>query len=173
MIRLLIAAVWICAVTAGAVFYSYGSAGSSASASAPASHGAREAAKTEIMSVPVVRDGRINGYFLARFTYIVDKTAKSALPIPVDTLLLDQLHTYLFANPQIDFEQTKTVDLDALRNGLKESINARTNSELIADVLVEQVDYLARGDIRNQRADRMARDKPRSTQTETSTSASH
>lgn len=161
MIRFLIAAIWICAVTAGAVIFSYGSAETATNPDAVVSKGAQETSKTEIMSVPVVRNGRVNGYFLGRFSYVVDKAAKDALPIPVDTLLLDQLHTYLFDNPQIDFEHTGTIDLDAMRNGLKESINARTNSQLVAEVLIEQIDYLSRGDIRNQRSDRMMRDAPR------------
>jgi hypothetical protein len=69
--------------------------------------------------------------------------------VPADTLFADELYTYLFSNPAIDFTQVKTLDLEAFRNGVRDAINKRVGDELIHDVMVEQIDYLSKDEIRD------------------------
>ena len=79
--------------------------------------------------------------------------------MPAEALLTDQVYTYLYANPGIDFTQIETIDLDGFRNNLRDSINKRVGEELIHDVMVEQIDFLSKQEIRDntiRRADRPA-----------------
>ncbi|WP_011579614.1 MULTISPECIES: hypothetical protein [Chelativorans] len=150
MFKFLLAAVWISAATLAAVFYSFqASQARSNAAPPPPFFGGLDYVRTNVMSVPVVKEGGVGGYFLVRLVYTVEPERLKALSIPTDVLLIDQLHSYLYGNPQIDFSAKESVDLDALRNGIRDSINARVGEQLIHEVLVEQVDYLSKADIRD------------------------
>ena len=63
--------------------------------------------------------------------------------------LTDQVYTFLYANPDIDFTQIETIDLDGFRNNLRDSINKRVGEEMIHDVMVEQIDFLSKQEIRD------------------------
>jgi len=149
MFKFILAAVWISVATLGAVFYSFQvSQARSRAEPIPAFFGGLDYVRSSIMSVPVVKDGRVDGYFLARLVYTVEPAKLKALSLPAEILLTDQLHSYLYGNPQIDFSNRESVDLDALRNGIRDSINARVGEKLVHEVLVEQIDYLSKDDIR-------------------------
>lgn len=151
MIKFIVAAIWISAVTIGSVFYAFqsSSAAKPTVEGEPAFFGGLDYVKTEALSVPLLKNGAVDGYFLARFVYTVEPKTMQKLSVPAETLITDQLYTYLFANPQIDFSQTEKLDIDALRNGIRDTINARVGDTLIHEVLVEQVDYLSKADIRD------------------------
>ncbi|QDZ02726.1 hypothetical protein FQ775_21435 [Nitratireductor mangrovi] len=149
MIKFVVAALWIVAVTIGSILFAFSSTGEKPNDGDRAYLEGLEYFKTEIVSVPVIQKGEVRGYFLTRLVYTVDPEKLKKLKLPLDTLLVDQLYTYLFSNPLIDFSQTDTLDLDALRNGLRDSINKRVKDQLIEDVMVQQVDYLTKSDIRD------------------------
>lgn len=150
MIKFVVAAIWICVVTIGAMVYSFqSSAAKPEPGSEPAFFGGLDYVKTEVFSVPVLQNGVINGYFIGRFVYTVEPEKLAKLSIPAETLIVDEVYTYLFSHPEIDFSKTDIVDIDALRTGIRDSINKRVGDTLIHEVLVEQVDYLSKADIRD------------------------
>lgn len=150
MIKFVVAAIWICVVTIGAMVYSFqSSAAKPEPGSEPAFFGGLDYVKTEVFSVPVLQNGVINGYFIGRFVYTVEPEKLAKLSIPAETLIVDEVYTYLFSRPEIDFSKTDIVDIDALRTGVRDSINKRVGDTLIHEVLVEQIDYLSKADIRD------------------------
>ncbi len=150
MIKFVVAAIWICVVTIGAMVYSFqSSAAKPEPGSEPAFFGGLDYVKTEVFSVPVLQNGVINGYFIGRFVYTVEPEKLAKLSIPAETLIVDEVYTYLFSHPEIDFSKTDIVDIDALRTGIRDSINKRVGDTLIHEVLVEQIDYLSKADIRD------------------------
>ncbi|WP_378948926.1 hypothetical protein [Mesorhizobium sp. ANAO-SY3R2] len=150
MIKFIAAVLWIVVVTLGAVFYSFQAAANRPPvAAASPLLGGLDYVKTDVISVPFVKGERIRGYFLARFVYTVEPKQVAKLAVPLDALLIDQVYTYLYGNPQIDFAKQDTLDLDAFRNGIRDSINARIGDKLVHDVLVEQIDFLTPDDIRD------------------------
>ena len=150
MIKFAVAAIWICAVTVGSVFFAF-SAGNPAAPGIPAApyFGGLDYMKTDIISVPVVKKGGVQGYFLARLVYTVEKERAERLSVPAQPLLVDELYAYLYSNPDIDFTEAETVDTVALKEGIKEAINTRLGEPFIHEVLIEQVDYLSKTDIRD------------------------
>jgi hypothetical protein len=150
MIKFIVAGLWICAASIGAVFFSFQWSGAKdAPEPPPALFGGLDYVKTEVLSVPVLKQGGVVGYFLAQLVYTVEPERAKKLSVPAETLFSDELYTYLFANPGIDFTETKKLDLDQFRNGVREAINKRLGEELIHDVMIEQVDYLSKEEIRN------------------------
>lgn len=150
MIKFVLAALWISAASIGAVFYSFERSQADAQAEAkPAFFGGLDYVRTDIISVPVVREGGVKGYFLARLAYAVEPEKLEALSVPADILMVDEIYDYLYANPQIDYTSRDNIDLDAFKTGVRESINERVEDTLVHEVLIEQVDYLSKDEIRD------------------------
>jgi hypothetical protein len=149
MIKFVVAAIWISLATTGALLFSFQSAqtpGEDTVAQEPNAFQGLDYVKTDVISVPLFREGRVHGYFLTRLVYTGEATRLKALKLPAQALISDQVYSFLFANPQLDFSQHDTIDLDAFREGIRVSINERVGEELIQEVLVEQMDYLPKGE---------------------------
>ena len=150
MIKFIVAALWISAVTVGAMMYSFQSSTETASVEPPAPMlGGLDYIKTEIMSVPILARGGISGYFLARLVYTIEPEKAKKLSVPAGTLIGDELYSFLYSNPNIDFTQTDALDLDLFRTQIKDSINKRIGEELVHEVLIEQIDFLSKAEIRD------------------------
>jgi hypothetical protein len=149
VIKFIAAAIWISIVTIGAVVYSFQTSGANADAKAPALFGGLDYIKTDVISVPVLRNSRIDGYFLARLVYVVDPAKLKLLSVPAEAILVDEVYSYLYSNPQLDFSANDTLDLEAFRAGIRDAINARVEDKLIDDILIEQIDFLSKDDIRD------------------------
>ncbi|MBZ9848711.1 hypothetical protein LB565_12030 [Mesorhizobium sp. CA14] len=150
MIKFIAAALWICAVTLGAVFYSFQAAGQRGAAEPPKPMlGGLDYVKTDMISVPLLRDGTIDGYFLTKLVYTVEPEQIKKLSVPAQALMTDQVYSYLYSNPQIDFTKKESIDLDAFRKSIRDTINARVGVELVHEVLIDQVNFLSKDDIRD------------------------
>ncbi|MDG4852945.1 MAG: hypothetical protein EOQ64_14285 [Mesorhizobium sp.] len=150
MIKFLAAALWICAVTLGAVFYSFQAAGERGVGEPPKPMlGGLDYVKTDIISVPLIRDAKIDGYFLTKLVYTVEPDQIKKLSIPAPAIITDQVYSYLYSNPQIDFTKKDTIDLDAFRKAIRDTVNARVGVELVHDVLIDQVNFLSKDEIRD------------------------
>lgn len=150
MIKLAAAAIWICIVTLGAVIWSFQSAGARPDqAPPPPLLGGLDYVRTEMVSVPVLNDGRIDGYFLTRLVYTVEPAMLARLSVPMEALLVDETYSFVFGNPALDFIRHDSIDLEAYRKGLREKINARVGANLVHEVMVEQVDFMSKEEIRD------------------------
>jgi hypothetical protein len=150
VIKFVLAAIWISAATLGAVLYSFqASQARNGAESISPFFGGLDYVRTGVMSVPVAKDGRVDGYFLARLVYTIDSKKLKSLSLPAEILLLDELHSYIYGNPQIDFSNREKLDLSMFRGGLRDSVNARVGDTFVHEVLIEQIDYLSKDDIRD------------------------
>ncbi|MET3591952.1 MULTISPECIES: hypothetical protein [Mesorhizobium] len=150
MIKFIAAALWICAATLSAVFYSFQAAGERGVGEPPKPMlGGLDYVKTDIISVPLIRGARIDGYFLTKLVYTVEPDQIKKLSIPAPALITDQVYSYLYSNPQIDFTKKETIDLDAFRKAIRDTVNARVGVELVHDVLIDQVNFLSKDEIRD------------------------
>ena len=150
MIKFVLAAVWIVAAAVGAVVYSFQSAQSHGSEGPPAPYfGGLDYIKTDVLSIPLLTNNRVYGYFLARLVYTVEPDVMQKLSLPAEALLIDQVYTYLYGNPEIDFSEQGHARPRQVRTSLRVSINARVGREFVHDVLIEQVDFLSKAEIRD------------------------
>ena len=150
MIKFIVAAIWLCAVTIGAMFYSFQNAAAKLDAPPPPPLlGGLDYIKTDIVSVPVMRDGHIDGYFLTRLVYTIEPEMMAKLSVPADALIVDQVYSYVYGNSDLDFINHETLDLDAFRAGVRKKINEKVGEDLVHEVLVEQVDFLSKEEIRD------------------------
>ncbi|MEO5759427.1 MAG: hypothetical protein ABIQ51_21500 [Mesorhizobium sp.] len=150
MFKVIAIAIWICAATLGAVFYSFQAAGQRGVGETPKPMlGGLDYVKTDVISVPLIHDAKIDGYFLTKLVYTVEPEQIKKLSIPADALITDEVYSYLYSNPQIDFTKKEPIDLDAFRAAIRDTINARVGSTLVHEVLIDQVNFLAKEEIRD------------------------
>ncbi|RUW56264.1 MULTISPECIES: hypothetical protein [unclassified Mesorhizobium] len=150
MIKVIAIAVWICAATLGAVFYSFQAAGERGVGEKPKPMlGGLDYVKTDVISVPLIHNSKIDGYFLAKLVYTVEPEQIKKLSIPAEALITDEVYSYLYAHPQIDFTKKATVDLDAFRAAIRDTINTRVGATLVHEVLIDQVNFLSKDEIRD------------------------
>ncbi len=151
MIKFVIAAVWIVAVTVGSIFFAFSSASpKTGEAEKPAPYfGGLDYVKTDVVSVPIVKDAQVAGYFIARFVYTAEPAKLAKMTVPMEALITDEVFTYVYSHPMIDFEKGDKIDIEAFRAGMKESLNKRIGEEFVHEVLMEQVDYLSKQEIRD------------------------
>lgn len=164
LIKFIVAAVWICLATLGAVFYSFQSSSAKTDiAATPAMLGGLDYIRTDVISVPVFSKATIDGYFLTRLVYTVDPAQMKKLSVPAQSLIIDEVYTYLYANPQIDFSKRENFNLDTFRNGVRDSVNKRVGEKLIAEVIIEQLDFLSREETRDRSLRRREVNRPDAT----------
>lgn len=152
MIKFVGAAVWICLATLAAVFFAFQTAGAkpeTVAETAESMMGGLDYVKTDVISVPLIRQSVVQGYFLARLVYTVHPAEMKKLTIPAEALITDVVYSYVYSDPKLDFTKSDTLDLEAFRNGVRKTINERVKYELVQDVLIEQVDYLTKDEIRD------------------------
>ncbi len=168
VIKFIAAAIWITVATLGAVYFSFQMSGAKAPPTeeqAESMMGGLDYVKTEVISVPLIRDATISGYFLARLVYTAMPEDLKKLTVPAESVITDVVYSYIYADPKLDFAKVSALDLDAFRNGVRESINAKVKFDLVKDVLVEQIDYLSKDEIRDNALRRRAAPKDTREQT--------
>ena len=146
MIKFIVAGLWLCAVSIGAVIYSFQVAGAKTTAEpAAALLGGLDYVKTDVLSVPVLQHGGIVGYFLTRLVYTVDPVEMKKLSVPAaDADQRPGLHLPLrqsrTSTSRRSTRSTSTLFATACATA-STSASART---LIHDVMIEQIDFLSK-----------------------------
>jgi hypothetical protein len=149
MIKLLITGVWISAVALASVYFSVQIANKKEGDDpVPAMFGGLESVRGDVTSIPVISGGSVKGYFLTRLSYTIDPSKAELMTIPVKDLVTDALYSALVGDNLIDFPNMKRFDLEGFKTRIRDSINERLGDKVFHDVLVEQIDYLSKEDIR-------------------------
>lgn len=151
MIRSLLFAIWIAAVSLGA-----SSGGSYAvksgllarwrAASAPAI----ETRKTRQIQAPVLSQGEIKGYVVAQFSYTADATALARVSTSPDAFLLDEALRFLYARSDGELRDVMRVDLQKLAADLRERVNGRLETPIVKDIVVNELTYLTKDQVKRQ-----------------------
>lgn len=148
MVKLILTGAWVCIVTLATVYFSV------VTATAPAGGGGEDAkpvlqlAKGETITVPVIAQGKVAGYFITRSSFMLDQAKAKEIKVPLTEYMTDALYTLLVGNRMVDIADTASFDLAAFRGKVKEEMNKRLGDEIVQDVLVEQLDFLAKSDTR-------------------------
>jgi hypothetical protein len=149
MIKLLVTGVWICGVALASVYFSVQLANKDVNKEPdPAMFGGLETIVGEVNSIPVISSGAVQGYFITRLSYTVDPLKAAALTIPVPNLITDALYSALLGEPVINFPDIESFDLVTFKTLILDSLNARVGDTVFHDVIVEQIDFLSKEDIR-------------------------
>jgi hypothetical protein len=149
MLKTVLIGVWIAAVTAGATYVSAtmklplsGEAGAAGESS-----GVEEVA-TDMISVPMIRGGSIIGYVIIQLSFEADRDLLAKLKLEPKPFLIDAAFRAVYSNPQSDFTRLKASDIDELTSSIAVEANKRMGGELVKQVLIQQLNYVRKEDIR-------------------------
>ena len=156
MIKLILAGIWICLVTLGSTYaaVSWHIAQSSKAENSQKSLANLESVKTKMISVPVVAEGAIHGYVLAQFLFTADAAIMKKMSVKPDVFLQDEAFRIIYGGQSMDFRQSKKQDLSALAKQIVEGVNKRLGVEVVHDVLVQELNYVSKDEVRGGSAKR-------------------
>ncbi|MCA1969286.1 MAG: flagellar basal body-associated FliL family protein [Rhizobium sp.] len=149
MVKILAAGLWVCLVTLGAVYFSVHMATAPAEVSEEDARKAKlELVRGEAITIPMIADGSVRGYFLGRISFMMDKEKIKGVELPLTELMTDELFTLLIGNRMVDISNMAAFDVAAFREKIKTDINAHLGEGFVEEVLIEQLDYMSKDDVR-------------------------
>lgn len=149
MLKLVAIGVWVILVTAGATFGSvYLARSETGETPTDEANLGVEELKSEMTSVPVMRNGDIIGYLILQLSFAADRRLLEARKIDPMPFMMDAAFRVIFASTEIDFRRLRGKDLDELTTAIGKEANARIGSEIVRDVLLQQLNFVKKDDIR-------------------------
>ena len=109
---------------------------------------ALEQRKTRIINVPILADGRVQGYVVAQFAYTGEAAALKAAAVSPDGIILDEAFRLLYAEEKADFRKLQRADLGRIIETLRARVVERVPPELVKEILVQECNYVSKDDIR-------------------------
>jgi hypothetical protein len=147
MIKLVLTGVWVCAITLASVYMSVHLATAPTPAPDQSKQSLVELVKGESITIPVVKDGAVSGYFLGKISFMVKKDMMKGGTLPFTEMTTDEMFSLLIGNKMIDIANMKAFDPNAFRDMVKKDLNTHLGGEYIDQVLLEQLDYLSKEEI--------------------------
>jgi len=149
MLKLVAIGVWVILVTAGAT---YGSVYLSQTSAEPDPAGEPdlgvEELKSEMTSVPVMRNGDIVGYLILQLSFAADRRLLGEHKLDPLPFMIDAAFRVIFASTEMDFRRLRSKDLEELTTAIAKEANARIGSEMVRHVLLQQLNFVRKEDIR-------------------------
>jgi hypothetical protein len=144
MIRLVLAGLWVCILTAGTSYaVAYWKENGSLLPQKSEYEGLQYQ-KTRALSVPMVENGGVQGYIVARFVYTVEARTMHQLSIPPEPFVVDEAFRRIYADERLDFRKLARYDLSILTSAIKQRVNERMHAEVVQDVLVDNFNYVSK-----------------------------
>jgi hypothetical protein len=148
MIKLVLTGVWVCAITLASVYFSVHMATAPAPAPDDSKQGQLELVKGETITVPIIGNGAVTGYFLGKVSFMMNKDVVKNVALPLTEVTTDELFTLLIGNKMVDIGNLKSFDPQAFRDMIKKGMNEHLGGEYVAEVMLEQLDYLSKDDVK-------------------------
>lgn len=148
MIKIVAIGLWVCIVALGMLM-----AGIKVS-SQPKAVAAEETAptidydRTDVMSVPILADGKVNGYIISQLVYTVDSSVKSKLNVPLGLFVNDEVFNVFFGSYS-DTKQIEHVKFADVKQKIIDGVNQRFPEPVIKDIMVEQFNYIPADQVRD------------------------
>lgn len=144
MIKHLLFAFWICAVTLGSA---YGTIiwQVQSKKSADGGHEEKvwvEQVQTKRISVPIINDGNLKGYVFAQFIFNVNSSALKELTIRPDIFFVDEIFKAIYSGGGINFRDPEKTNVTALSDLIRKNVNTKFGENFVQEVLVQELNYV-------------------------------
>jgi hypothetical protein len=149
VIKTLFLGIWVCVIALGSSYFSSQMhSGNANGATDKGKNAPVEFIKSDMISVPVIRSGKLQGYVVAQFTFAVDSSEITKLSFEPTPFLIDSAFRTLYDNLTIDFSKLQQQDLTELAAKVVESANKKIGAPIAKDVLLNDINYVARDEVR-------------------------
>ena len=146
LIKLIILGIWACVVSLGATFgmMTWQQKPKEVVAPPPV---AAAIYRTKTISVPMLLDGQVRGYVVARFEVAADAAKAVTSAATPESLVADEAFKIIYSRNAADVQMAKKHDLQALTKSIANGVNERSGGDLVKDVLIESWSYLSKEDL--------------------------
>lgn len=150
MIKPILLGVWLCGVTLGSAYgvLTWQKNQKAAAIAAATQPLVLQQFETKVLNVPIIADGAVQGYVLAQFAFTVEPEKIKDLSTKPDLILVDEAFKLIYAGEAVDFRHLRRADVDALSKIILTNVNKRLGQPLVHSVLVQQLNYLPRDQLR-------------------------
>ncbi|WP_310620243.1 hypothetical protein [Flexibacterium corallicola] len=97
--------------------------------------------KTPILNIPVLEDGEIHGYIVAKFVFTVESDTLKRLAVPPNAFVLDEAFRLIYARADKKFAKITKSDLGELTEEIRTKVNERFGVEIVQHVLVQDFGF--------------------------------
>lgn len=146
--RLLVLGAWVCGVTllSGHLALTW-RAETPPAAETPFFEGL-EYEETALIHVPIIANGEVQGYVAAQFVFTADAHTLRQMTVKPHAYVRDEALRAIYSNSKVDFSRLERVDIDALLKTVKTGVNTRLGGELVKDVLVKELNFVRKDQLR-------------------------
>lgn len=149
MIGQIVFAAWIAAVTLGGIFFAQQLAPKpSADGTVVESRIRYNDYKTDLFAIPYVNETGIVGYVTGRFTVKTVAAEEANLMVPLNTIILDALSRHFYAEADQLAKPAGWTNLGVSMAKLRDIANNTAGREVVADILIEQLDFFDKNAVR-------------------------
>lgn len=149
MVKLLLIGLWVCAVT---LLSSYGGAywvaGSAPSSEEEPYLPGLEYRRMDAINVPMIIDGTVRGYVVAKLVYTADAGTLRKLTVDPQIFVTNAAFDEIYMNGRIEFGKLSKYNLTELLESIKARANKKLNGDVVQEVLVDSVNYIDKTEIR-------------------------
>lgn len=153
MIKLMALGLWVCAVTLASCFAAL--SWRTGKLPQPGTLGLFDelaTVRTPLISVPIIAEGAVQGYVITRLAFTVDAALVKRISVKPELILVDEAIRTIYAGKGLDFRHMTRQDLPGLAKALSENANARFGMNLVADVHIQEINYVTKDMVRNGRS---------------------
>ncbi len=146
MSRIILTGLWVCVVT---LLSAYGAAwwlvnGSLAKPAAEPTWEGLQYVKTAPINIPMIRNGKLMGYSVLQLVFTADSTRLKEVPVPPELFITDEAFRTIYGDDSVDLDHIQRYDLKAFADGIRQRVNVRLKSDIVQEVLVDQINYFSR-----------------------------
>ena len=147
--KILVTGLWICAVT---ILSCYGAvtwgSGLFSKKEEPYLEGLQYQ-KLAPINVPMVADGKVQGYIVAVLVFTADARLMHTLSVPPNAFVVDETFRQIYTDPAIDFKRLSRYNVTQRLAEIRKQVNVRLGSDVVKDVLVEEFNFVAKREVRS------------------------
>lgn len=149
MVKVLLIGLWVCAVALGASYgAAYWAAGAAhAKAQDPYPPGL-DYRRLPPVTIPMIVDGQIKGYVLAKMVFTADAATLKRLPVDPAIFVTHSVFNEIYVNGRIEFGKIAKYDLAGMMSRIKGAANAYIGGDVVQEVLVDSINYIDKTDMR-------------------------
>ncbi|GLK70091.1 hypothetical protein [Ancylobacter dichloromethanicus] len=170
MTRVLFIGLWVCLITLlasyGGVYWMTGT--SPGSDEKPYLAGL-EYRRLEPITVPMIIDGTVRGYVVAKLVFTADAEALHQLAIEPQIFVTHRAFDEIYTNGRVEFGKLSKYNLAEMMDNIKNKSNEGLNGPLVQEVLVDSINYVDKAEIRSLASTSAGRTKPATAKAEPST----
>lgn len=94
------------------------------------------------ITVPMISEGALKGYVVAKVAFTADADALQAVPFDPRPFILDEAFRTIYTDGRVEFSHLSKYNLAEMTDSIRKAVNARLGTELVKDILVEELNYV-------------------------------